>query len=112
VFAGRVIDVIQPNPVERNSNRRRPSNPTSEVKVIFEVSRVWKGQRRPRIVVMTSSSSASCGYSFQKREQYLVYASTQESQLQTGLCSGTKSLSTAQEDLAILGEGLSPRPGR
>ena len=99
VFAGRVIDVIQPNP-------------DSEVKVIFEVSRVGKGQKRPRIVVMTSSSSASCGYSFQKREQYLVYASRQESQLGTGLCSGTKPLSMAQQDLAVLGEGLSPIPRR
>jgi len=99
VFAGRAIDVIQ-------------RNPDSEVQVIFEVSRIWKGQKRPRIVVMTSSSSASCGYSFQKTEQYLVYASRQKSQLETGLCSGTKPLSMAQEDLAILGEGETPRPGR
>ena len=99
VFAGRVIDVVQPNP-------------DSEVRVIFEVSRIWKGQKRPRIVVMTSSSSASCGYSFQKREQYLVYASRQESQLETGLCSGTKPLSMAQEDLAVLGRGETPSPRR
>lgn len=112
VFAGRVIDVVQPSPVEGNSNQRRPSNSSSEVKVIFEISRIWKGQKRPRIVVMTSSSSASCGYSFQKREQYLVYASLQESQLGTGLCSGTKPLSSAQQDLAVLGRGETPRPGR
>ena len=98
-FAGRVIDIIQPNPA-------------SEFRVIFEVSRVWKGERRPRIVVITSNSSASCGYSFQKREQYLVYASRQDSQLGTGLCSGTKPLSMAQQDLAVLGEGQTPRPGR
>lgn len=109
VFAGRVIDIVQPNPEGQGSRQRRP---TSEVKVIFEVSRIWKGQKRPRIVVMTSNSSASCGYSFQKREQYLVYASRQESQLGTGLCSGTKPLSSAQEDLAVLGRGETPRPGR
>jgi Tissue inhibitor of metalloproteinase len=109
VFAGRVIDVIQPNPEGQSFRQPRPA---SEVKVIFEVSRIWKGQKKPRIVVMTSSSSASCGYSFQKREQYLVYASRQESQLETGLCSGTKPLSLAQEDLAVLGQGLSPRPRR
>ncbi|HAX80395.1 MAG TPA: hypothetical protein DCY88_32310 [Cyanobacteria bacterium UBA11372] len=99
VFAGRVIDVIQPNP-------------DSEVQVRFEVSRIWKGQKRPQIVVMTSSSSASCGYSFQAGEQYLVYASRQKSQLETGLCSGTKPLSMAEQDLAVLGEGETPRPGR
>ena len=99
VFAGRVIDVGQ-------------QNPASEVRVRFEVSRIWKGQKRPRIVVMTSSSSASCGYSFQVGENYLIYASLQESQLQTGLCSGTKPLSMAQEDLAVLGRGETPRPGR
>ena len=99
VFAGRVIDVGQ-------------QNPASEVRVRFEVSRIWKGQKRPQIVVMTSSSSASCGYSFQVGENYLIYASLQESQLQTGLCSGTKPLSMAQEDLAVLGRGETPRPGR
>jgi hypothetical protein len=99
VFAGRAIDIIQ-------------RNPDSEVRVIFEVSRIWKGQKRPQIVVMTSNSSASCGYSFQKTEQYLVYASRQKSQLETGLCSGTKPLSMAQQDLAVLGEGETPRPGR
>lgn len=105
VFAGRVIDVIQPNPVETQNSRRRPTSNPEEIKVVFEVSQVWKGGRKARLMVMTSNSSAGCGYSFQKGEEYLVYASRQASRLTTGLCSGTKPLSTASEDLAVLGQG-------
>lgn len=95
VFAGQVVQVNQPG------NRE-------EVRVSFKVSRVWKGNLTPQLQVGTSSSSASCGYNFQKGEEYLVYASSEESKLKTGLCSGTKPLSTAQADLAALGEGKTP----
>lgn len=105
VFAGRVIDVIQPNPVETQNSRRRQTSSSEEIKVIFEVSKVWKGRRKPQLIVMTSNSSASCGYSFQKGQEYLVYASSQASRLTTGLCSGTKLLSEASTDLAVLGQG-------
>jgi hypothetical protein len=54
--------------------------------------------------VLTPRSSAACGYSFTEGEEYLVYASGRGLRLRTGLCSGTKRLSEAQADLAILGE--------
>jgi hypothetical protein len=107
VFAGRVIDVVDPS-------ERRPevSRPLLGFKVIFEVSQVWKGKVEKQQVVLTSSSSASCGYSFEKGKEYLVYASTQGTQLETGLCSGTKPLANARPDLAVLGRGKAPTPQR
>lgn len=104
VFSGRVID-IQPSLFnEQRSINERRANP----KIRFEVSRVWKGKLERQSFVMTSGSSASCGYAFQKGKEYLVYASEQDSTLQTGLCSGTKLLSEAQSDLAALGQGKTP----
>jgi len=113
VFSGRVVDVVEQSPVERQSPRGdEDPNFLNGVKVIFEVSEVWKGNNKRRLVVTTSDSSASCGYSFQKGEEYLVYASGEEAQLQTGLCSGTKTLSDARADLAVLGEGETPASDR
>jgi hypothetical protein len=106
VFSGKVLDV---DIVEDNSPRDPLSsyfNP--EVRVKFAVSEVWKGKTEQQLVVVTSGSSASCGYSFQKGQEYLVYASDQEAKLQTGLCSGTKPLADAKEDLAVLGKGETP----
>lgn len=113
VFAGRAIEVIQPSPVaQENSIPQNPDSPASQVRVIFQVSRVWKGSQKPLLLVVTPNSSAACGYSFQEGQQYLVYASVQESKLATGLCNGTKPLSLADEDLAVLGEGSTPTPDR
>lgn len=108
VFAGRVVDVIELNAVEGRNETPSPSS--AGFKVLFEVSNVWKGTPSRQLVVTTSGSSASCGYSFQEGEQYLVYASSQGTQLETGLCSGTKPLSNAQADLAVLGRGKAPAP--
>lgn len=103
VFSGGVIDVVGQ---ETGSNEPVSSN--EPVKVIFEVSKVWKGKVEQQLVVTTPASEASCGYSFQEGEEYLVYAYAQEAELQTNLCSGTKPLSEAQADLAVLGEGETP----
>ena len=106
VFAGKVINVVE----ARGGGRGVQSPSLNGVKVIFEVSKVWKGTPTQQLVITTPDSSASCGYNFEKGQNYLVYASTQDNQLQTGLCSGTKTLSTAQADLAVLGRGETPTP--
>ena len=109
VFSGRVVDVVEQSPAERRSPRSNEDpNFLNGVKVTFEVSEVWKGNSERRLVVTTSDSSASCGYSFQEGQEYLVYASEEDAQLKTGLCSGTKRLSDARADLAVLGEGETP----
>jgi hypothetical protein len=111
VFAGKVIDIVEQKPVDEQSSRNPDDSSFAEgFKVIFEVSKVWKGQSNRQLVVMTSGNSASCGYSFQKGQEYLVYASNQGTQLQTGLCSGTQPLSSARTDLAVLGRGKTPTP--
>ncbi len=53
--------------------------------VEFEVSHVWKGPQEETLTVNTVRRESSCGYEFQKGEQYIVYARNGE----TGLCNRT-----------------------
>ena len=103
VFSGRVVNVITPR-----RNTQRPQFSFPQKRVMFEVSDVWKGQERRRLMVMTSDSSASCGFNFTEGESYLVYASRSDNRLTTSLCSGTKLLSQAQEDLRMLEDPETP----
>ncbi|HEY9604053.1 MAG TPA: DUF6174 domain-containing protein [Allocoleopsis sp.] len=96
VFSGKVIEID------------KSSNPSESNRVTFEVSKTWKGTNQKKLTITTSSSSASCGYSFEAGKEYLVYASSQDNKLQTGSCSGTKALSDARADLAVLGQGKTP----
>ena len=105
VFAGKVIDIV-----DQSGTNPEASGSLGGFKVIFEVSKVWKGKLEKQQVVLTSGSSASCGYNFEKGKEYLVYANGQGTQLQTGLCSGTTLLANAQRDIAVLGKGKTPTP--
>jgi len=94
VFAGTVLDIN--------------SSPLDPVNVTFAVSRVWKGASTTMVALTTSNSGASCGFSFQRGVEYLVYAKNYNDQLSTGLCSGTKLLSQAQNDVYWLDHPTAP----
>jgi hypothetical protein len=73
------------------------------LRVTITVEESYRGPSGRTIQVYTASSSAACGYSFQERERYLVYASVvKESQLVVSLCSATKPAEYAESDLAYL----------
>jgi hypothetical protein len=77
----------------------------------FEVARHWKGQELERQKVRTMSNSAACGRSFTVGETYLVYARESEGQLSDNLCSRTRPIAEADEDIAFLGgAGNEPEP--
>ncbi len=101
VFAGKVTNIEVPSGLVIISS-------ADPVKVTFEVSKLWKGQSYKTLVVTTSRDGASCGYSFKEDEEYVVYTYGEENKLSTNICSRTKLLSNAQEDLAALGEGNIP----
>jgi hypothetical protein len=76
------------------------------VEAVFEVERTWKGVEKNTISVSTSSQSSACGYGFKKGEAYLVYASKDgEGRLITSICSRTRRMKEAGEDLKEIGEG-------
>lgn len=97
VFSGRVIEI---------KRHGRTAELLGQVEVIFEVDKSWKGVDKRIVSVFTSSGSASCGYGFKKGRTYLAYAggSTQGG-LSTSICSRTKRLNKAREDLRVLGVG-------
>jgi hypothetical protein len=73
------------------------------------VLRVFKGELGPQTPLMTRSSSAACGRTFVKGKRYLVYAyRTPEGDLGDTMCSRTRQIATADEDLAALGAGTPP----
>ena len=62
----------------------------------------------------TPSAGAICGYPFKEGQEYLVYAYGKGEPFKVDLCSGTKPLSKANADLALLGklgEGEKPTNG-
>ena len=85
-----------------------------KLKVTIQVARTWKGTKGKTVEVLTVNSGAACGYSFKKGESYLVYGYKPKTEdgkvgpLSTGLCTRTKNLKAAGEDLKALGEGKKP----
>lgn len=90
VFAGRVYSM------ERSGG---------SVWVHFELAQVWKGPYQSILTVRTNDSSAACGFEFVQDQDYMVYAYGEMNDLQVSLCSRTRPLSVAEEDLKLLGPG-------
>ncbi|WP_434423493.1 hypothetical protein [Nannocystis pusilla] len=96
VFEGRVENV-------------QTSDGTGMVRYVLAVQRVFKGDLPASTSIVTRSSSAACGRSFVLGENYLVYAHrTAEGDLGDTMCSRTRQMGTADEDLAALGAGTPP----
>lgn len=72
--------------------------------VTFEVLEIWKGPNNETIVITTGMNEgiSSCTYPFENNEIYLVYAYEEENKLVTNICSRTKLLSDAKEDIEYL----------
>ncbi|MGD8860941.1 MAG: MYXO-CTERM sorting domain-containing protein [Myxococcales bacterium] len=96
VFEGRVISV------ERGEPAGGP------VRVKLSVVRTFGGDLGEVVTVRTGGSSAACGFGFQQDQSYLVYASEHDGQLQVSLCSRTRAMADAAEDLKVLGLGATP----
>jgi hypothetical protein len=82
-------------------------------KVLFDVTKTWKGVSESQVIIATGFGGGDCGYEFQNDEEYLVYASPStiygdKDDLTTIICDRTNEVSAAQDDLIILGEGKVP----
>ncbi|WP_251035973.1 hypothetical protein [Paenibacillus sp. ISL-20] len=102
VFAGKVTKLIGPKP-------KLVMSSADPVHVMLEVTEVWKGGLAGMTELTTAMSSASCGYDqFAVGSEFLVFASAESGELRTGMCDGTKLLSTAGKELTELGDGYPP----
>jgi hypothetical protein len=95
VFAGKVVNIV-----------RDPSG--FGLIVTFHVDRQWKGVHDHMVTVKTGPHSAACGFGFRAHHEYLVYAHDYQGHLHTSLCTRTKALAQATEDLRELGPGHKP----
>jgi hypothetical protein len=83
-------------------------------KVTIEVSQSWKGTNAATLTVFTGMNDGDCGISFVQGKEYLIYAyasaatATRGTELETGLCSRTRELLLASEDLKAFGAGQKP----
>lgn len=104
VFLGHVesIEVIRgAPPVPSGAASMTAMGDMLQVKIVVEEG--YRGVAEKSVVVYTASSSAACGFDFQKGQRYLIFASaTKDSKLVVSMCSGTKPAKYATEDIAYL----------
>ncbi|MFF3923572.1 hypothetical protein [Paenibacillus lactis] len=107
IFAGKVTSISGPPPFRLFSSGPDP------VTVTLEVSKVWKGELGKKTTISTAMSSESCGYDrFSVADEYLIFAYRESGNLETGICEGTKLLSSAANELKELGSGYPPVDGQ
>ncbi|MDE2685876.1 MAG: hypothetical protein OXI16_00030 [Chloroflexota bacterium] len=102
VFAGDVVSISE----SKGMFGSWLASSADPVTVEFRVNSVWKGEIHETLFMQTAWSSASCGFEFVQGEQYIVYAR----EGWVSLCSRTKNIDKAKEDLMALGEGSAPAP--
>lgn len=103
VFSGRVVQID-----------RLPQDDTTgfmSVRVRFAVIDAYRSVTGETAEVLTGSGGGDCGYDFKVNESYLVYAWSGGGTLFTGICSPTKLLAQAGEDLSYIRGLAEAKPG-
>ncbi len=104
VFVGTVID-------SRIITTRQAKYERSRRAVRLSVDSPFRGVKVSEVELTTGMGGGDCGIRFVPNEQYLVYAYEHEGKLSTGICSRTRTISRAAEDLSYI-RGLSTaKPG-
>jgi hypothetical protein len=107
VFSGEVVDFEKsPPPTTEMEGTLFTIMGGGAATATLRVSEVWKGPKQRTVEITTGADSGmGCGYPFEEGREYLVYAGKGMS---VDLCSETKQLSRAREDLALLGNSEKP----
>jgi hypothetical protein len=101
VFVGRVVGAAQQKTVKAEDGTKT----TYDVgEIYFEVEEAFSGVKsRTRATIRSGTGGGDCGYWFIRGERYLVYANGDEKgNLYTNICSRTRPLVAADEDLPFL----------
>jgi hypothetical protein len=70
--------------------------------VKFEVVKQWKGAPSKTVEVVTRLTAEGCGFPFEEKNEYLVYVVTEPKDVQTGICTGTKTVAGAEPEMKQL----------
>src|SRR6185503_11460743 len=98
VFVGAVTDVDRP---------LFGSSSGAPMRVTLRVSKVYKGDVPAVLTLTTAVEGASCGYGFTPGGEYLVFASSSEKGLASGLCMGNRDLAAESDPFT---GGYAPLP--
>lgn len=101
VFAGEVLEITAV------PSANEPQLPLSRV-VRFRVTQTFRGDVTGVVDINTGSGGGDCGYHFVKGNQYLVYGHYWSGLLSTSICSRTRSLAEAGEDLEYFKTAFGP----
>ena len=104
VFRGRVVTIY------RSFLDRVGITNTAGYRVQFEITKQWKGTPSKSIVVITRITGEACGFPFEEKKEYLVYVVTEPKDIQTGICTGTKNIADAEQEMKELDKLLENRP--
>ena len=104
VFSGRVVQV-------EDVKRTAEEGYFLKKKVRFAVIDAFRGVTGETVEVLTGSGGGDCGYNFEVNESYLVYAWNNGGKLSTGICSRTRRLTDAAEDLHYIRDLADAKPG-
>ena len=104
VFRGRVVAIY------RSWFDRVGITNTAGYRVQFEITKQWKGAPSTSAVVITRLSGEACGFPFEQNKEYLVYVVTEPKDIQTGICTGTKNIAEAEQEMKQLDKILENRP--
>jgi len=94
VFAGRVASIETVTDVNKQGARVRK-------RVTLDVLEPFRNVDGATVEVFTGQGGGDCGYPFEIGQAYLVYARTNDSVLEASICSRTRPLINAAEDLAF-----------
>jgi hypothetical protein len=70
--------------------------------VRFSLDTAFRGVEAAQVEVLTGFGGGDCGFGFVQSQQYLVYAYEFQGKLSTNICTRTRSIAKAQEDLLYL----------
>lgn len=95
VFVGTVIE-------SRTITVKRGNYDSKQRVVRFTIDSPFRGVEGAEVEVQTGLGGGDCGFGFVQTQQYLVYAYEHEGKLSTGICTRTRPITRAGEDLSYI----------
>jgi len=104
VFVGTVID-------SRVIKVKRGNYDIQTRVVRLTIDSPFRGVEGAEVEVQTGLGGGDCGFGFVQTQQYLVYAYEHEGKLSTGICTRTRPIAKAAEDLSYIKGLATAKPG-
>jgi hypothetical protein len=108
VFVGKVVGSKEQKTVpDRDEKTYEPTGTTTTFdvgEIYFEIQEAFTGVKKgTRVTIHSGMGGGDCGYWFKRGETYLIYAyGNTEKELGTSICSRTRPIADADEDLPVL----------